>query len=259
MSNTNIAILSNLGAGFITRATASPYAICLGTGLVGASYVAWGAGGAGAARLLSDKERSRAGVGREEALKVWAWAFQRGAVGHPGCYECGLVAHQARTTAQTYGLPATIITALSFIGAAFQIPPSSFTQTPRQVRNFIFGIAGVWLLHGAYGMAIRECDLIRPRYRADFIDSPLTSLCCSPCHAINPCYPSSRLVPPTVLPTSSRLLTLRKQLDARDTSLSPVQASEADALMQRWAAWQWGRVVLGGVGWVGAVAAYLSI
>jgi hypothetical protein len=67
-----------------------------------------------------------------------------------------------------------------------------------------------------------------------------------------------------VLPTINKLHTLRNQVrSARSssafTNLTTAQEVEADKLMTKWYNLHYVRIALGGLGWLGAVAAYLTV
>jgi hypothetical protein len=80
MSNANIAIFSNIGSSFATRAFASPYAVSLGLGLSTSSYfffgnVAthfWGIGGI----VLDVEERAKMGLDINKSVEMWAWLYE---------------------------------------------------------------------------------------------------------------------------------------------------------------------------------------
>ena len=69
---------------FLSRSTASPYALSLGLGLGTVSYYFWGNVASQVMGAISipihPEERKKLGIDTSKGVEMWAWAYKLGAV-----------------------------------------------------------------------------------------------------------------------------------------------------------------------------------
>jgi len=118
---------------FLSRATASPYALSLGLGLGTVSYYFWGNVASqfmGAISIpIYPEERKRLGIDTSKGIEIWAWAYKLGAK-HLGV--------------------SGFVSGLSVMAAAFQLPERQASIS----RNYLLLLSAGLLSNGIWTVAM---------------------------------------------------------------------------------------------------------
>ncbi|KAF8194085.1 hypothetical protein BJ912DRAFT_189227 [Pholiota molesta] len=121
---------SNPLALFLSRSTASPYAILLSLGFGLISYSFWGSLAAhsiGAIAIpVNPNERRKLGLDTSKSVEVWNWAFGRGAV--------------------HFGISGAA-SSLAVMAAALQIPKTIYSP---EIKNYLLFLSVLLLSNGIY-------------------------------------------------------------------------------------------------------------